>query len=381
VAQAAEVAVSREIPARARSFRLLLVATAGGFTSYSLLLPVVPLWAVANGASPVGAGATTAVFMLVTVLTQLGMPWLLRRLDHRWTLAGGILLVTGPTPLFAVSTRMWALLAVSGLRGVGFGLLTVSGSALVAELVPASRRGRATGVYGLAVGMPNVVFLATGVWLSQRVGFVPLFWLACVLPTATAAVVLAMVPVTARAGTDRSAAHAIGGSLLMPWIVVTATSLAAGGLVAFLPLAIPVSLAAPALLLYAAAMLIGRWMAGPWADRMGAARGVLPSVLLAGMGMATAAIASAASPPLALLGAFTVGIGFGALQNFSLVLMFQRAASRSASTVWNIALDAGTGLGSLGFGLLIDAGGYAPTFVIAAGLLLACTLVVAVRGA
>lgn len=372
--------MSPETSTRQRSFRLLLVATAGGFTSYALLLPVVPLWAVANGAGTVGAGATTAVFMLVTVLTQVGMPWLLRRVDPRWTLSGGILLVTGPTPLFALSTRMWALLAVSGIRGIGFGLLTVSGSALVAELIPGSRRGRATGVYGLAVGLPNLVFLATGVWLSQRVGFVPLFWLACVLPAATASVVLAMAPVTPRSSTGGSAPRHVGVSLLMPWAVVTATSFAAGGLVAFLPLAIPVSPAAFALLLYAAAMVIGRWLAGPWADRVGAARGVLPAVLIAGAGMATVALASAASPPLALLGAFAVGIGFGALQNVTLVLMFQRAASRSASTVWNIALDAGTGLGTLAFGLLIGAAGYVSTFVVAAGLLLTGALVVAVCG-
>lgn len=358
-----------------------MVATAGGFSSYALLLSVVPLWAVANGASPVGAGATTAVFMLITVLTQLGMPWLLRRVDHRWALTGGILLVAGPTPLFAVSTRMWALLGVSGLRGVGFGLLTVTGSALMGELIPASHRGRATGAYGLAVGLPNMVFLATGVWLSQHIGFVPLFWLACVPPTAMAAFVLAMGPVTARPETDRAAAKAAGAALLMPWVIVTATSFAAGGLVAFLPLAVPVSLAAPALLLYAVALVIGRWRAGPWADRMGAARGVLPSVLITGVAMATVALASAAFPPLALLGAFGVGIGFGALQNVTLVLMFQRAASRSASTAWNIALDAGTGLGSLGFGLLIEPAGYASTFIIAAGLLLASALVVALRGA
>ena len=108
-----------------RSLRFLLIATVGGFSGYALLLPVVPMWAVAGGAGETAAGATNAVFMLVTVLTQLAMPWVLQRVDIRGLFAAGTVLIGAPTPLFAISPELWTLLGVSAMRGIGFGLLTV----------------------------------------------------------------------------------------------------------------------------------------------------------------------------------------------------------------------------------------------------------------
>jgi predicted MFS family arabinose efflux permease len=360
---------------------LLLVATLGGFTGYVLLLPVVPLWAVVGGAGEIAAGATNAVFMLVTVLTQLAMPWLLRRVGHRLALGLGCVLIGAPTPLFAVSAQLWALLGVSGLRGIGFGLLTVSGSALVAELVPAGRRGRAAGLYGLAVGLPNVVFLPAGVWLSQQVGFVPLFWIACAVPIVATCAIPGMSPVGARpvrAAVTPSRTRSI--VLLPPWVVMAVASVAAGGIIAFLPLAIVASVASVGLMVFGASMVIGRWLAGLLVDRVGSRRTQLPALLTAGIGMVIIAIGAAGPTPLALLGALGLGVGFGALQNGTLVAMFERAESGSASTAWNVAYDAGSGLGAIGFGLLITAVGYPATFAVVAALVLCCAPLAAARG-
>src|SRR5699024_3318844 len=159
------------------------------FGSYTLLLPVLPLWAVTGGAGKLAAGATNGVFMLITVVTQVGMPWLLQRVDHRVALGMGTVLIGLPAPLFVLSNDLWALLGVSALGGVGFGLLAVAGSALVAEIVPVAARGRAAGLYGMAVGLPNVVFLSAGVWLSRYVGFAWVFLLAGVFPVVTTAAV------------------------------------------------------------------------------------------------------------------------------------------------------------------------------------------------
>jgi predicted MFS family arabinose efflux permease len=378
VPRSVEPRVAIVAPLRGRSFRLLLVATAGGFASFALLQPVAPLWAVLRGAGPVGGGAINGIFLLVTVLTQVCMPWLLRRVEHRVVLALGVLLVGAPAPLFAASTQMWALLGVSGLRGVGFGLLTVTGSALMAELVPAAHRGRAAGAYGLAAGLPNIVFLPAGVWLSQQVGFVPLFWIACGLPVAATAAVLGMSPVPERSDSDIATASADAPKFLLPSLVTATISAAAGGFVTFVPLAIVAAVAAPALLVFSIAMVIGRWLAGVIGDRMGARRVLLPSVLFVGFGMSAVAAAAAGPALLAPVGALCLGTGFGALQNVTLVMMFERAASRSASTAWNIAIDAGSGLGAVGFGLLINAAGYAAAFAVAAGVLLA-TAPLAVR--
>lgn len=357
-------------PLRQRSFRYLLIATIGGFSGYALLLPVVPLWAVAGGAGEIAAGATNAVFMLVTVLTQLAMPWLLKRTDCRGLFALGTAMIGAPTPLFALSSDMWMLFTVSALRGVGFGLLTVTGSALTAELVPVAQRGRAAAYYGLAIGLPNVALLPAGVWLSGRIGFGPLFWAAGVVPIVAALTIVGIERVRTRA--RERGVSARPATLLPSWTIMVFNTAAAGGLTAFLPLAVDPAVAPAALLIFAAATMFGRWLAGHLGDRFGQ-RGVLaPSVLLGGMGVVLLALAAWAADPVALAGAAVFGAGFGAVQNTTLILMLERVDSATASTAWNIAYDGGHGLGAIGFGILIAASGYPATFAITGVLLLAC---------
>lgn len=364
------VSTESRTPLRQRSFRFLLIATVGGFSGYALLLPVVPLWAVVGGAGEIAAGATNAVFMLVTVLTQLAMPWLLRRMDCRGLFALGTAVIGLPTPLFALSSDMWVLLGVSALRGIGFGLLTVTGSALTAELVPTAQRGRAAAYYGLAIGLPNVALLPAGVWLSGRIGFGPLFWAAGAIPILAALTILGIERVRTR--DQERGAKARRVALLPSWTVMAVNTAAAGGLTAFLPLAVTPSVAPAALLIFAAATMLGRWLAGHLGDRFGQQGVLAPSVLFGGVGVLLLALAAWTADPVALAGAAVFGTGFGAVQNTTLILMLERADSATASTAWNIAYDGGHGLGAIGFGVLIAASGYPVTFAITGALLLAC---------
>ena len=93
-------------------------------------------------------------------------------------LVAGLLLLGLPGPAYLVSSDLGWVLALSAVRGVGFGVLTVIGSAVVADLVPASRRGAAIGVYGLSVAVPNLLLLPGSVPVVDRWGFGPVFWVA-----------------------------------------------------------------------------------------------------------------------------------------------------------------------------------------------------------
>ena len=73
------------------------------------------------------------------------------------------------------SGSLAAILAVSVVRGVGLAILVVAGSALVATLVPPARRSEGLGLLGVVVGVPAVFALPLGVWLTERVGYSPVF--------------------------------------------------------------------------------------------------------------------------------------------------------------------------------------------------------------
>lgn len=354
-------------------FRLMLGATVLGFGGYSLLLPVVPLWAARGGSGAFGAGATTGVFMAVTVATQLGVPWLLGRVGHRWVLGIGLVLLGAPAPLLALSAELGPVLAVSAVRGVGFGLATVAGSALVAELVPHAQHGRAAGRYGLAVGLPQLVLLAAGVAVAQRVGFEVVFAVAGVAPLLGALLVPAIRVVDGNGGepapvTAVPGARAAGG----PVLAMLACSVAQGGLITFLPLAVPGtgSLVVLALLATAGAALLGRLVAGELVDRYGwGGRLLAPGVLLAAAGMVAAGAGDGA---LVVVGAGAVGFGFGVVQNDALTVLFAVFGSTrygSASAAWNMAYDTGTGVGAVGLGAVADPFGFDTAFVSSAVLL------------
>ena len=77
------------------------------------------------------------------------------------------------------------------------------------------------------------------------------------------------------------------------------------------------------------------------------------------------------------MGALLLGAGFGAAQNASLSLMFERVSPAGydmVSAVWNLAYDAGMGVGAAGFGLLVVRTGYQAGFAIV-GLILVAALV------
>jgi predicted MFS family arabinose efflux permease len=94
-------------------------------------------------------------------------------------------------------------------------------------------------------------------------------------------------------------------------------------------------------------------------------------MVVAGVGLA--AVAATDVPVLVLIGLTVFGLGFGAVQNASIAVMFARAERRHVahiSVLWNLAFDAGMGIGAVGFGLVSDQIGYPAGFLIMAGLTL-----------
>lgn len=367
-------------------FRLMLGATVLAFSGYALLLPVVPLWAVHGGAGALGAGATTGVLMLVTVVTQLAVPWLLVRIGHRWVLGLGVVLLGAPAPLLALSADLAPILAVSAVRGIGFGLVTVVGSALVAELVPSAQHGRAAGRYGLAVGLPQLGLLAAGVAVVDELGFTIVFVAAGAAPLLGALLVPAIrVPRGERTSGRASAGPLVSParSAFAPLLAMLCCAIAQGGLITFLPLVVPGAglLVVLALLVTAMGALVGRLAAGHLVDRHGwGGRLLRPGLLLAAAGMAVEAGAVVlGGGALLVVGAGVVGVGFGLVQNDALTALFTSFGSArygTASAAWNIAYDAGTGLGALGLGAVAEPLGYGAAFAMAAAL---CGIAAGVR--
>lgn len=353
-----------------------------GFSGYAVLLPVAPLWAVEGGAGTAGAGLVNGVLLGTTVLAQLGVPRLLRAVGPGPGMALGLVLMALGAAAQVVSDTLPWVLGCAVVRGLGFGILTVTGSAVVGHLAPAALRGRMVGVYGLAVAVPNLVLLPAGVALVDRVGFAPVLLLGA-LPALgiPAALVLGrlVARATASAGTGPTTpeARATPGLLRAvgpPTAVLLAATLAGGALITFLPQVTTPGVAGVALLLMGVAAAAARYGAGHVADS-GPGRGerwLGPLLLLAAAGTVACAWGARGDGAAAWLlgGALLSGIGYGALQNLTLVTAFHRAGPdrvEETSTWWNVGFDGGTALGAVLVGLLAAGAGFPVAFAAAAG--------------
>ncbi|MGB3371056.1 MAG: MFS transporter [Rhodococcus sp. (in: high G+C Gram-positive bacteria)] len=362
---------------------------AAAFGGWGLLLPVVPLAVSLGGGSDALAGASTAVFMAATVLTQLFVPTLLVRFGHRLVLAAGCVFLGLPAVLFAVSVGAAPALTVSAVRGIGFGLLTVASAALVAELAPPDQLGRATGAQGIAVALAQMVTLPAGLVLFA-LSPASVFLIGAVVPL-IGLIAIAFLPAThpvappaRKAAETRSAAK----QFVVPCLAIAAASASFGGLSSLLPIAEPgrESMIGVALAVVSGSMLVGRYVAGAVADRIGIGRALTPALVLVSAGVALFAFAVADSRPAVVfvVAAAVFGIGYGATQNDSLVMTFRVAGPErfsQASAAWNIGFDAGTGAGAMALGVIVGTVGYTSGFATAAAVALVMAVVVGVFGA
>lgn len=338
--------------------------------SFFMLLSVVPLFASETGSGMVGAGLTTGAMMLATVITELFTAQLFTKFGQRKVIAVGVLLLSLPTLLLLVSSALPMILAVSILRGAGLAITVVAGTAIAAAIGTGKRQGEVIGIYGVASAIPAVVALPLGLWLVDEFGFATAFIVAVALGVAS----LVAVPfLRAHPSDSVQGANPLAllrtRAIVRPTIAFTATTLALGVAATFLPLATEalLGIAAIALLAQGVATTVARWLAGRLSDRYGSRRFLVPSMALASLGIAVLFFTD--NPAAIIAGMAVFGIGLGAVQNLSLTLMLENTHAGDfarVSVLWNVAFDAGMGIGSVAFGYLAIATGYPWGFAILA---------------
>jgi MFS family permease len=363
-----------------RPLLLRFVTVVGSSASFFLLLSVVPAYAQSvPGRGSDKAGLVTGVLMLATVAGELMAPWLAARCGHRVLLGVGLLLLGAPALALTMSQSMGWIVAVCLVRGLGFAFTLVAGGALTASLIPPERRGEGLALIGVAAGVPSLVGLPLGSWLAANTGYGPV----CTAAALVALVSIAAVP--GLPGRDASRGPTLGifagarsGILGRPTAVFAVTAVGAGIVATFLPLAMAPGhsgVVAAALFIQPAAATAFRWLAGRRSDRRGAAGLVVPGLTASAAGILIIALIGV--PAAVVAGAAVFGAGFGITQSATLTLMYSRVPASGYATVsalWNVAYDAGMGIGAVGFGAVAGLTGYAWAFALTALLMLTALL-------
>jgi len=363
-------------PATAVPARLLSVPLAVTFlaeftslTSFFLLLSVMPMLAAAAGAGSSGAGLITGSLLLGTVAAEAVAAAAIRRFGCRMVLAAGAVLLGVPALAMLAREPQAVMVSVSLVRGLGFGLCGVVTGALTAKLLPPERRGEGLGLLGVVSGVPAVIALPAGVWLAGHhlaAAAAAMAATAGLLPLAA----IRWLPGEREARRTARTRRTPGAALRLPLIFAAAT-IAAGVLDSFLPLAkgIPSNLSSAALLVQAITATLSRWQAGKHGDRYGHARLLIPALAVAALGMAAMMVLG--SPVVIFAGMVLFGAGFGVIENATFALLIEQLPEAKASTLWNLAYDAGYGAGPAVFGLICVRTGYPTAFGLTGALILA----------
>ncbi|WP_284784491.1 MFS transporter [Corynebacterium rhinophilum] len=370
-----------------------MVAIAAAFGAWSILLPVVPLAVIDSGGSATLAGGSTGIFMAFTVATQIMSPWLLRRWGYRRVMALSAFTLGVPAFGHLLGTDAWIVLLFSAMRGVGFGALTVSESALIAELSPVRLLGKATGMIGVFTGLGQMIFLPLGLFMADSLGYASTYITAGLIGFLGFAMCLRIPKLKVTLAEDNDEEVNIirvptWKLVLVPALALTTFSMSYGAISSFLSPAMQeldaakgASLAGVMLSIVGGAAMIFRYFAGVVADRTGAPGSLyIPSQIMAIIGVGTISLTLFMESSIwwLVLGAVLFGGAFGIAQNEALLSMFDRLPRErvsEASAIWNIFYDSGTGLGSTLLGAMVAGYGYDGAFgagvaILIAGLLL-----------
>lgn len=368
--------------------------------SLSILLPASPAWALVGGAGSLGAGATNAVLMAVTVATQFSVPALTRRFSWAVVLPVGTLFMGLPSLIQALSPDLLNVLVTSGLRGIGFGIVTVCCSSAMSYLIPVEYRGRAVGLYGLAAAGAQMFFTPVAPWALDTFGYRSVIS-AGVIAAIAAPFALQLGRLVdhfmeeQRVGEQGSSTTPVTSTatiIARIWpalLTLTLVTSVGGAFMTFsTEIAPTATLATGALLLLCALATPTRLYGGSLTDRFGTRLLMTPVLALTALGVGLVGWVNGASLPsiiVLLAGATLIGFGYGFLQSVTMVRALSDAggadATQRASVAWNSHFDIGTGLGSLAIGAAAQATSFAAAWAGAAVLLLVCAIVLGLKDA
>lgn len=348
---------------------------------------LLPLHVHALGGTEVAIGLVMGVYSAVGIVCQpLVGPWVDALGRRAFMIAGtALVLAASLLPIAFDSIGVFAL--VRALHGVGFSIYFVAMFSFVVDLIPATQRGWALGIFGVSGFVATAVAPLLSEWIVRSVGFRMLFVISAMLGAVPLVLVLRLGRPHRATATAPAPGWMLAGlsDVLQRHMVVSLFfGLGSGTIFAFLP-TFAQSLAVATLSLfytaYAAAAIAVRVFGGRLIDTHGRRAVIVPSMFLQASAPALLAIVgilvtrTSTVPVVPVL--FLAGLLSGGAHGFlypglaALVTDLAPPARRATSVgVFSAMFLVGQAGGAFVFGGVAHALGYASMWTILAFSLL-----------
>lgn len=335
------------------------------FLTFYILLVTLPIFALEEYHSSASqAGLMTTVFLLSAIISRpLAGQWL-ERAGNKKVLLTALIIFAGASLLYFIPKTVFGFLVIRLLHGIGFGMATTAVGAIVADLIPSSRRGEGMGYFVMSTNMAMVLGPFIGLTVIQQWDAQIMFILTVIVAVGALITGLTVkLPITEQPDqvVVRSAfsfRDFFEASAVPIAVVGCFLAIVYSALLSFVSIyANEIHLTEVSSLffvVYAVVLLMSRPFTGKWYDRYGPNVIVFPSIFLFAIGMLI--LSKSTSAVTFLVSAGLIGLGWGTLFPTFQTIAIQDAAPRKrglATATFLSIYDIGIALGSFLVGLIV----------------------------
>jgi MFS family permease len=367
------VATGRESLA-SRNFVLVCTTHLTGYLGNWMVVPVLPLYLVAQGYSESFIGLVLAAYNVSSFSAR---PVFGRLVDTGRTRAALIAScgLIGVTTFGYLVPNTAFLFAVRAAHGLGWAGLNAVGTGWIAMLAPVARRAEAMGYYTMSQSLGTALAPALGIELLTRWGSGAAFSVSALFGIAAlVAAMLTRAPATDQPGLPDPRARRVPGpprgwlgrfiepSVLSVTAILTLVQLNGPVLSSFAPLYFR-SIGVDGVEWYFVGQglmsIVSRALLGRWADRMGRTRSLVLGFGVQMLGLGLVWQSRELAPLIVGGGLYTLGSGISQPSLYALAA--DRAAPQrrgAAMATYTMGFQLGSGLGAVVWGTTIEHLGY-----------------------
>lgn len=351
-----------------KSFILMTVGMFFLFTAFYMLYPTLPLFIKEMGGNESQVGLAMGAFMLSSVIFRPFVGGLLDRFGRRPFIVWGLL-------FFAIAMYMYnwiggiaVLMVLRILHGVTWAVSTTAILTAVTDLIPSKRRGEGLGWSGMAMTLAMAIGPMFGLWVAQNFSYHSLFLLA--VGISAAALFLTFGAKTSFKPQTRARKIELFEKSVLPVMAsIFLLFIAYGGITTFVPLfadSIKVN-SGTFFLVYAAALVLIRPIAGKLSDRYSETFVIIPALVITVLALIVLSFSTNLFG--VIISAVMYGIGFGSAQpalQAATIRLVSPERTGVANASFSTATDLGIGLGAIILGWVSQYTSYQVLFTVSA---------------
>ena len=342
------------------------------FLTHFLLMVTIASYAVDQfHASTDTAGLVAGIFIIGALIGRLGIGHIIENIGSRKVLIVSTIFFIITSALYFAAVNLFLLIVIRLLHGIAFGAASTATGTIVAQIIPASRRGEGIGCYSMGAILAVALGPFIGIFLIHLINFQLIFVFTSLLAT-TSFVMSFMVnePVYETPEQDHAAdskkfkiSDFFEYKAIPISIIILVIGFSYSGVLTFISLyAKEIHLEQAAsfyFLVYAVAVLVSRPISGRLLDVKGANFVSYPCLLIYAAGML---IMSLATMGIMLLAAGAViGLGYGCFISSAQAISIKGVLPHRlglATSTYFIFVDLGFGIGPYVLGMLASLTGY-----------------------